>query len=79
MKYKIEVMYRDASNCKDYLTIERDSDDYPAVATLNKGDDSIEMESIGLEPTDFDMIQKYGFGKDDHNLVEIEDVKPIKS
>lgn len=77
MKYKIDVMYRDACNYKDYITIERDSDKYPIVATLKEGQEEVLMSDIGITLESFEMIQEYGEGKDDHCFVEIEVIELI--
>lgn len=78
MKYKIGVMYRDASNYKDYLTIERDSEEYPVVETLKEGQEEVLMSDIGITLESFEMIQEYGEdSRDDHCYVEIEEIDPI--
>lgn len=70
-------MYRDASNYKDYLTIERDSKEYPVVETLSAGQEEVQMSDIGITLESFEMIQEYGEGSDDHCFVEIEDIQLI--
>ena len=79
MKYKIDIIYRDASNYKDYITIERDSKEYPVVETLSAGQEEVLMTDLGITLESFEMIQEYGEDTDyDHCFVEIEEIQLIQ-
>ena len=74
---RLTFLYRDASNYKDMITVDRDPEKYPAIKTLKPGDD-IDMSEVGVTQNMIPMIVKYGLDKeDDHTILEFVEVEEI--
>lgn len=75
--YKLEVMYRDASNYKTHFKVNVNSEEHPEVANLKDGDDIIMGEYGTPLPEQFfnNEIHLYSYDdKDDHNFLEVNKV-----
>lgn len=73
--YKLTCLYRDASNYKCVFEKEITQEEATINLSSLKVGDEIEIEQIGSNVNELELIQKYGFGDDDHNILEIEGIE----
>jgi len=75
MLYRIEALYTDGSNYKCPVTIERDSDEFPAILKLSPTQEDVPWSDLGIEEDDIQLIVEYGRDREDVEVVSIRNIE----
>lgn len=75
---KLSLSYRDGSNYKCAWDVEISDEQYAKAKEHFFEDEDghcVEIEDLGLTMNDIPLIQQYGKNSDDHNIVNVEEIK----